>query len=214
MSKDFRGTERLPWILSQQSYCVVMNLKASVTCLTHTFEQSHLKFIVWYTPWSKKQYIGIWLSALAHYWFNVVIFYWKMHLIWSRKSLSVLRMCIHGSDMSMWLFSCSINELPELLDETDTCGFCLPYYPILLQIFHKILKDIQLEAKDVLPNINRMQAATVTLRQRHNGPVCCCLTLFAASTFHFIAAGGGGDWSTQHVFWPRGPWSLTFDLDI
>ena len=74
MSKDFCGAERLPWILWQQSYCVVMNLKASVTCLTHTFEKSHLKFIVWYTPWSKKQYIGIWLSALAHYWFNVVIF--------------------------------------------------------------------------------------------------------------------------------------------
>jgi len=60
--------------------------------------------------------------------------------------------------------------------------------------------------KDVLQNVNRMQAPEITPpRQRQNGPLCCCVTLFAATAFHYVTAGGDG--SAQRVFVPG-------DLDL
>jgi len=65
---------------------------------------------------------------------------------------------------------------------------------------HKQNEKNKTRAKDVLPNIDRTQAAEIAPWQRRNGPVCWCLTLFAASMCHSIAAAGDG--SAQRVFVP------------
>ena len=75
-------------------------------------------------------------------------------------------------------------------------------------------------AKDVLPNINRTQAATqITLRprcllsvhsrhprQRWNGPVCCWMTLFAASALQCI-------FNLEEIC-PWWPWPLTLTFKL
>jgi len=67
-------------------------------------------------------------------------------------------------------------------------------------------------AKNVLPNINRMQATAIIPRQRLNDPICCCVTLSVASAFHSVSAGSDG--STQHVFCPWWPWPLTLTFKL
>jgi len=76
---------------------------------------------------------------------------------------------------SLWIWCKSVQHFPRYL----------------------IHKQKKLEAKDVLPNINRTLAAMwvtllpccrftpITPRQQWNGPICCCVTLFAASAYHW-----------------------------
>jgi len=59
----------------------------------------------------------------------------------------------------------------------------------------------KIRAKDVLPNINRMQAPKSLSDSDGMVPSAVCVTWFAACTFHSIAVGGAG--SAEHILCPR-----------